>query len=113
MGCKGRSGSAWSTVTYERDTAVPAASSTSMMDVRGHVLGAGRAVVVDAHHGPKELLDGVPTAHDGVAFTAEDGIGEQLAQTREIAGVHELGVLGDEVLDGPGALRPGRRRSRP
>src|SRR5260221_14049935 len=73
-------------------------------DIRGDMLGPGRAVVVDDQHVPEHLLDGIGAANRRAA-AREDGVGEQGAEAREIAVVHKLGVSGDQVPDGPVARR--------
>src|SRR5437899_517519 len=69
-------------------------------DGRGDVLGWRRAVVVDDHAVLEHLLDGVSAAHRAGA-ARERGVCQQGPDPREIAVVHEFGVLRDQVLDGP------------
>jgi hypothetical protein len=98
--CRAMSGSACSAVKYERETAVPASSLTSIARFVVRCLVRGVPSSLDDHVVAEHLLDGLSASHrPGTAH--KGGVREQHPDPCEVAVVHELGVACDEALDRP------------
>src|SRR6185312_17430493 len=69
-------------------------------DVGDEVLGARRAVLVEDHVLPEQLLDGIAATYRSSA-TRKCRLRQQNAEGGEIPLVHELGIGCDEALDRP------------